>query len=310
MVDEEKFHSNDYREVLEFYEQFKNREELIAWMKERPNADIKIRESEKGDSEIVVVIPSINEEYQKRSLSVFNGLKIVFVISGGKYFNYARSVNTGVKYALEKFSPSWIVVSNDDVYKVDDSKVLVDELSTLDSKSVDLVYADKGKYHSYKMYLFRIADYFPEMMVKFGKITKNHVVLVQGEAYTRFRKRFDTPYLAMMDSQMGPLRGPLKRLIGDEVISFYNVGSFFIIPKSFAEKGEVLDPTFINSHEDVWLSLSVKKREFIRYRIREDYGGTLGWSPARFARVFCNEVYLSYLVDTLLKRSGLTTSTH
>ena len=298
MVDETKFHSEDYREVLEFYEQFKSREELITWMKNRPTADIKIKESEKGDSEVVVVIPSINEEYQRRALTVFNGLKIIFVISGGKYFNYARSVNAGVKYALEKFSPSWIVVSNDDVYKVDESKVLVDELSTLNRKDVELVYADKGKYHSYKMYVFRIADYFPEMMVKFGKITRNHVIVVQGEAYARFWKKFDTPYLAIMESQLGPLRGPLKTIIGEEITSFCNVGSFFVIPKSFAEKGEVLDPTFINSHEDVWLSLSVKKREFIRYKIREDFGGTLGWSPARFARVFCNEVYLSYLIAT------------
>ncbi|BCU69642.1 hypothetical protein [Stygiolobus caldivivus] len=298
MVDESKFYSNDPREVLDFYEQFENREGLISWMRERPTAEIKIKESETGDGEVVVVIPSINEEYQKRVLTVFEGLKVVFVISGGKFFNYARSVNAGVRYALENFSPSWIVVSNDDVYKVDQSKVLVDELSTLGGSDVELVYADRGKYHSYKMYLFKIAEYFPEMIVKFGKITRNPIITVQGEAYARFWKRFNTPYLAMMESQMGPLRGPLKKIIGEEVASFYNVGSFFIIPRWVAERGNVLDPIFINSHEDVWLSLSTRKKEFIRYRIREDFGGTLGWTPARFARVFCNEVYLSYLLDT------------
>ena len=57
---------------------------------------------------------------------------------------------------------------------------------------------------------------------------------------------------------------------------------------------ETIYPQRGGIHEQVYLL----KREFIRYKIREDFGGTLGWSPARFARVFCNEVYLSYLIAT------------
>jgi len=53
-------------------------------------------------------------------------LHIIFIESGGFkdcYFNFAHYVNLGLKKAIE-YNPKWIIWSGNDIYKIDDVKVL------------------------------------------------------------------------------------------------------------------------------------------------------------------------------------------
>ena len=78
---------------------------------------------------------------------IFLGLHIIFVESGRDYyFNYAHNCNIGVKKAMT-YNPKWVVVSNDDMYKIDDVKKLRESLTKLHD-GCDIVFTNEGIYHS------------------------------------------------------------------------------------------------------------------------------------------------------------------
>ena len=92
--------------------------------------------------------------------SIFKGLHIIFVESGWGdfYFNYAHNCNLGIKKALE-YDPNWIVISNDDMYKIDDVKILSEQLKRLSSSEKCIVYLEPpGKSYSYWAYIGRPAS--------------------------------------------------------------------------------------------------------------------------------------------------------
>ena len=113
------FTSNNGKNILEFYDSFKNREDLIEWMRERPKGATYVHEVE-GNKNIIVVITTADfygENAKKCKDIVFKGLQIIFVESGEVpdfYFNAAHNANIGIKEALE-YNPEWIIYSNDDV---------------------------------------------------------------------------------------------------------------------------------------------------------------------------------------------------
>ncbi|MEM3844745.1 MAG: hypothetical protein QXU98_03475 [Candidatus Parvarchaeota archaeon] len=96
------FMSNDPKKIIEFYDHFKTRDELIKWMKERPKGANYIHEVD-GNKDIIVVIPTadFNGRYAKAYRDeIFKGLHMIFVESGGKgdyYFNYAHNCNVCIK---------------------------------------------------------------------------------------------------------------------------------------------------------------------------------------------------------------------
>ena len=137
------FLSSDPKDIIHFYEGFENREELIDWMKERPKGSCEIMEVE-GEKDIIVVIPTADfeGEYAKRCREeIFKGLHIIFVVSGkgNNYFNYAHNCNLGIKKAME-YNPKWVVLSNDDMHKIDNIEQLRTSLSEI-PENLDLVYA-------------------------------------------------------------------------------------------------------------------------------------------------------------------------
>ena len=149
------FTSDDPRKIIEFYNSFENRDQLIQWMKERPKGVATIHEVE-GDRDIIVVIPTadFNGNFAKECRNnIFKGLHMVFVESAeipDPYFNGAHNVNIGIKKAME-YNPKWIVFSGDDMVKVDDNAVLKRGLNNLDNEKIGLVYAyPPSDYHSLK----------------------------------------------------------------------------------------------------------------------------------------------------------------
>ena len=78
------FTSDDPNEIIEFYNGFENRDQLIRWMKERPKGVANVHEVE-GYKDIIVVIPTadFNGKYAKECReNIFKGLHMVFVESG------------------------------------------------------------------------------------------------------------------------------------------------------------------------------------------------------------------------------------
>jgi len=132
------FMSNDPKDILRFYDYFENRDQLIKWMKERPKGNYRIVEFNNEENDIIVVIPTmdINGKFAKTCRDeIFKGLHIIFVESGmgNYYFNYAHNCNAGIKKAME-YNPKWIILLNDDMYKIHDIKVLKNELDNLNKK--------------------------------------------------------------------------------------------------------------------------------------------------------------------------------
>ena len=136
--------------ILEFYSGFENREQLIKWMKERPKGVSNIHEVD-GDKDIIVVIPTVDFDgkFSKECReSIFKGLHIVFVESGVDfYFNYAHNCNVGIRKAME-YKPKWVVVSNDDMIKIDPIEILINGLKSINNERYFSVFTKQSKYHS------------------------------------------------------------------------------------------------------------------------------------------------------------------
>ena len=143
------FISDDPHKIIEFYNSFENREQLIQWMKERPKGAVNIHEVE-GDKHVVVVIPTADfkGKYAKECKDhIFNGLHIIFVESGeypDPYFNFAHNVNVGIKKALE-YHPEWIVYSNDDMRKKSSFSTLITELKNFNNSDKEVIFVKNAK---------------------------------------------------------------------------------------------------------------------------------------------------------------------
>jgi len=287
------FTSNNPEDIIKFYSFFRDRDSLIKWMKERPKGHYDIIEVE-GNKDIIVVIPTadFNGKFAKACRDdIFKGLHMIFVQSGGKedyYFNYAHNCNAGIKKALE-YNPKWIVLSNDDMYKIDDVEVLVNELIKLDPEKIDCVFTSKivdpwrfvsmGQPRIYTSILRRIIRH-KEWKIK-EKIFKKYEIYFYGVG---FKNKF------------------LVNLFYKNLVRFIMTASFGIFSGNFIKKivNNPFDETYINGMEDVDLSLIINynyKFNFINYKIGYYSGMSLGkpsfWSHPRAIRDFANWAYFN-----------------
>ncbi|ABP95241.1 MULTISPECIES: hypothetical protein [Metallosphaera] len=270
-------------DVKTIYSRF-SREDIIKWMRERPSADMRFVEVE-GDKEVIVVVPTANAsgELARRTRSHFAGLHLVFVESNGPLFNYARSVNAGVNLGLS-YDPKWVVISNDDLTRVEGVSKLKDQLSTV--SNADLVMASPSSYHTYPVLLMEPKSWFIKGMGVFGKMFRMPPAKVYGELLA-FREKLGIRYVTMIESMVGPMAK-----VAGKSIRVLNAGSFAVI----RPRRSPLDETFINSHEDLVLSMT-SRYTVIKYKIDEERGASLGFGEARFVRTFVNEIYLNYLLE-------------
>ncbi len=283
------YSSEDPRKIERVY-QF-SRDSIIAWMKNRPSAEIKVIK-DNTENDVVVVIPTINvnSERAKEAKSVFSPLPVIFVESSGNFFNYARSVNLGILKAMESY-PKWVIISNDDVHKVDNTTKLIDELSTA---TKGMVLASPSSYHTYRVSIVRPNSNFVKVMHVIGKIFRLPPAEVYGYLINKYAVNLKIKHVVLINSMVGPF----MKFSGEIVDSFINAGSFLILNRR-AINGKVFDETFINGYEDVYLSMKMRNDlEIINYRINEDRGGSLGFNKIRFLRLFVNEVYMNYILKT------------
>jgi len=285
---EKLFSSDDPKEVEKVYTF--DREEILTWMKNRPSPEFKVKEIEGKEGEVVVVIPTADSSGAKarEASSVFFPLHVILVESKGPLFNYSKSVNLGIMKAMES-SPKWVVVSNDDIHRKDGASKLLDCLST---STKGMVMASPSSYHTYKVSLIEMKPYFLRGMNLIGKVAKLPPAEVYSYLAMRYGKRLGVKTMTVIDSMLGPM----KRMAGEVRDSIINAGSFMILNRRVI-RGKVLDETFVNGYEDVYLSMKMRDDyEVIDFKVEEDRGASLGFGKLRFYKSFVNEVYLNYLL--------------
>jgi hypothetical protein len=295
------FTSDDPKKVLEFYDSFENRDQLIQWMRERPKGVANIHEVD-GDKDIIVVIPTadFNGNYAMECReNVFKGLHIIFVESGevpDPYFNYSHNCNVGIRKAME-YNPKWVVVTNDDMEKIDAVEVMKEQLSRLDEDKYDIVFTKPSKYHSS---IERISQ--PSLLYKiYYKITNRFY----GRSVIKISQKFQIRYF------LSPVSGIYSKLFrkGYQFLEINNFGIYS--SKWISVAGEaVYEETFINSTEDSDVSIrtSFNKERIARidYSIGDMIGSSFGTGVDRRLRGLAGLTYLNYKWNSLLGEKGKT----
>lgn len=282
------FTSDNLNDIMKFYGTFSDREELTEWMRERPKGGAYFHEVE-GDKDVIVVIPTaeFGGKYARECReNIFSGLHIIFVESGeipDPYFNYAHNCNVGIKKALE-YNPEWIVVSNDDMVKIDDVGVLRKELMKVESDKVDIVLARESRNHSTKK---KIAKYGILFFLYFW-LTNN----LGGRNLLKLYKKFGVEYL------IGPQKGIISRFF-KRGYNYTEIQDFGIFSANWARKnnGYIFDETFLSSTEDTDLSLRAslfrKRISISDYAIDSKIGGSIGAGTVRSLRDVAGLAYLN-----------------
>jgi len=308
------FTSNDPKKIMEFYDGFDNRDQLIQWMRERPKGVSYIHEVE-GDKDIIVVIPTadFNGKYAGECRdNIFKGLHMVFVESGigNFYFNYAHNCNVGIKRAMA-YNPKWVVVSNDDMYKIDDSTVLRKQLESIDHSKVKTVFTSSSNYHSRPMLIASPRVIYNILLALFSipsrkwRIQKQTYDLLTKYNYKVFYPIGDYQYSSLDENGMRWFASNLlDRLCFKGIHRFINSLSFGIYSGVYIKKmhGMLLEETYINEMEDTDISVRLSREmnnetAFIKFKIGECIGSSIGNGINRTLRVVPGYTYFAHKVD-------------
>jgi len=306
------FISDKIEDILEFYSLFDSREELIRWMKERPKGLSNIIEVE-GNKDIIVVIPTadVNGKYAKECReNIFKGFHIIFVESGNfhdPYFNYAHNCNVGIKKAME-YQPKWIVLSNDDVVSLNNSKDLLMEISNekfrtklmlLPKNRESEIIFSIAKLNRLGESVFRIINYTKILEI----IVKHHRILELIYKYRLFliiqllNNKFGNRYIIIRPNR----RTIFIRIFYKVVYTFYNFQDFGIFSIEYLRKAfPLFDETFINAHEDIRASVNNQLQSQIGWIDYTLYGigsVSLGHGTQRYLRNIAGDSYFNFLIE-------------
>ncbi|MCL5677799.1 MAG: hypothetical protein M1442_00820 [Candidatus Thermoplasmatota archaeon] len=285
--------SRDPSDVIKFYSHFSNRDELIAWMRNRPTGRQRIYEVE-GDKEVIVVI--ITADYNNKFSvacreQIFNGLHMIFVESGygDVLFNAGRNSNFGMSKAIQ-YNPKWIISSSDDMFKIDDIAVLVSELKKLDHNRIKCVFTyPPGYYHSKPGFVGR-----PNILYR---ILMNLTGRKRRQIYKLFRKFSGVSYRPLQYDVF------LNRLLYKRIAEAVFTIDFAILSGAFVKEkgGNIFDETYVNGEEDSDLSITLTRNKedyaFVKYRIGDFIGSTSGIGFDRYLRSVATISYFSYKIE-------------
>lgn len=292
------FTSNEPRRIIEFYDGFKNRYQLIQWMRERPKGITNIHEVD-GNKEITVVIPTadFHGKFAKNCReNIFKGLQIIFVESGeipDPYFNYAHNVNVGLQYAL-KHSPKWIIISNDDMFKMDEVSILWKCLGETPKTSMVILARMNGSNLSYVSTISTF-NTLGKLLLEISNIVPFKRKSIRNSLLFSLRK-FDIKLISGGEEKNIKSRRFLLKKEGD----VWNVKDLAIFRSEFVgqRKGVLFDETFINGYEDLDFTLNLLSDKnvisFIDYKIGRYFGRSLGTAINRSAREVVNLTYFNY----------------
>ena len=245
---------------------------------------------------------------------IFKGLHIIFVESGigNYYFNYAHNCNAGIKRAME-YNPKWIVLSNDDMYKIDDVDILKNELLKIKNKNFDVIFIQSSKYHSFLARIGRLR--FEKFYVL---ITASYRTFYKKDGYynlinslkiekkiKNIEKKFSIKYYRL------PINNIFLKIFAqitlNKFIDYIVINDFLIFDTNYIKNnGSILfDETFINDAEDDALAIDIfinkVKYTRINYRIGDYIGSSVGTGIIRNLRSILNLAYLNLCLKNKYK---------
>lgn len=295
--DERLYTSKNPDEIFAFYEKYNTPEKLLEYSRKRPHNEPKVVEFS-GDKSVIVVVPVIDSEGEnaKNFRKIFEGFHIVMVVSGrDPLFQYAHNTNIGVEHAM-RHSPKWVIVANDDMYKIDEPATLKAELLKTNDKEVDFVYInpEPEQHHCHYVHLVKIRP------------TLTLLRATQGAFRRKFNatlRKFNVDYVflyGLFKPHYTPFMKNMKRLVATE--DFFVLSGEFI-SKTF-EKGHIYDEDFINGVEDAWLSMMLThaRSKYVEFKIGSKISGSFGGlSESGDARGLLSRI----LFDYKFKKLGL-----
>ncbi len=282
------FTSKNPEDVMKFYSYFNTPRELIKWANNRPHGRAKIYEiNGKRNVVVVVLTADHNGKYANNCKKIFRGQQIIFVESGGasdKFFNYSRNCNVGLNYAM-RYKPKWVVLSNDDMYKIDDFSKLVGELQDIDNTKFD------AAFHINDQRIVQIArrTLLSRLATKFS-----HRHRLMGGLFDKFGVKYT--FL----NKRGPFYMRATRIIYPKrLVKFANILDFCAFSRDFlkTQNKKLFDENFINGGEDFDVSLRIRKLADISFRIGTYGARTIGYDAATKLRRVVNRVYFFTKLD-------------
>ena len=294
---------DDPNKIIEFYNEFDNREQLINWMRERPKGSSNIHEIE-GESDIVVAITTADFD-GKYAIdcreSIFKGLHIIFVESGGRedfYFNYVHNCNVGIRKAME-YNPKWVVVSNDDVYKIDDISILQAQLENIDNKNVMSVFTEPSVYHSYNIGVGKKRVILTNLALFIYSFRHKENLLCH-----RIKKRIKEDYIHELHWISGPRNSSLRKIFLKNGYPYTMTSCFTILSSTYCEKkDEVFNETYITGVEDWELSIDLSKckQDIVTYKIGDYISMTIRRPLNRCIRDLVNQIFFNDRIKYLIQ---------
>ena len=178
------------------------------------------------------------------------------------------------------YQPKWIIVSNDDMYKIDEVKLLKTELAQIEN--ADIVYTAESTYHSNSMQII-ISN---RLFFWYLRLTS------YGKWYVSICRRLKIKYFSIGTNL-------IKKFFFKSHLRYTELRSFMIISTNYIKRERflVFDEMFINQAEDTDLSIrigmsSIKKRK-ISYEIGNYIGSTFGMNNDRRLRSLASLTYFS-----------------
>jgi hypothetical protein len=295
----DEFTSSNPEDVTRFYDHFRSRDELVAWMRSRPMGRAVISEVE-GKTDAVVVIPTADVSGPLAANCrdmLFKGQHIIFVESGRSdpFFNYARNINVGCRRALEH-NPKWIIVANDDSLRVDSISTLTSGLEKIDPDETTIAYpVPFSNYHSVESSLVHLKNWaYPLLRFKRAELRRTYDL--SRRLGVKFR--FMSNWIFTAGSRR-LLYGPFVRAVASYVdpVSFGVYSSRLIRDLG----GKLYDEVYINSGEESDLAFKTwtggKGIRYVPFRVGDQVGMTLGTGLARTFRSLASGAYLNYKVE-------------
>jgi len=285
--------SSRAEDVVSFLDHFAARDQLVEWLTQRPRDEPRVRVVDGDASVATVVIPTANSSgllATRCVTEIFPGVKTILV--EGKYgedghFNLPHNINVGLSLAAKGPSP-WIVIASDDMIRMDGVEVLVSGLNAVDSTKYDTLFTEPdGVYHS--------------MWSKLGPPSLARRLYWSSNRFGRLALAAERKFgVKVMDSFAKGWRA----LLGGRGYRHLSIASFGIVSRDFVRvsSGRPFNESFIAEAFDVELSLRLTRDparySFVRYRIGEDVGATLGMGFRRRLTVVAANALLNHLIES------------
>ena len=243
--------SDNLKDIYEFYDLMTNEEEILNFLKDFPHPNPKNIVEISGDDKVVVVIPTRNlsHRFTDRCRDIFKGLTILFVESGeDRFFSLEHNVNAGLLEA-KKLNPDWVIYSNDDMIKIDNSDKLIKELNNKDSsRNMVLIALTDDHGVSIESGIFKTNILTP--LVNYQPLSASY-----RRIYS-IRKKFKPRYFIRVLS-VNLLSNMLSHHFFDLIFSYTNFCSFGIFSKKMLEECNyrLFDEMYLNWHEDQDVSI-------------------------------------------------------